>query len=300
MSDEGRRKGLGRGLSALLEEEPEDRTTMDRLRSGRTVPIGQLSPNPYQPRRHFDETELRDLADSIRANGIIMPILVRRRGDAEDSYEIVAGERRWRAAQLAQLHEVPVIVRDLSDGQSLELALIENIQRQDLNPLEEAEGYRRLMDEFSHTQEALAQTVGKSRSHVANMLRLLNLPDPVKQMVGEGQLSAGHARALLMAEDAVRLARRVVAKGLSVRETERLVQGQGVSAARSPANAPAAPTKDADTRALERQLSEKLGLKVTINHRGEHGEVRIEYTSLEQFDDILRRLRHTPPPGDYQ
>jgi ParB family chromosome partitioning protein len=298
MSDEGRRKGLGRGLSALLEEEPEDRVTMDRLRSGRTVPIQQLSPNPYQPRRHFDEDELNDLAESIRVNGIIMPILVRRAEGDDDAYEIVAGERRWRAAQLAQLHEVPVVVKELSDAQSLELALIENIQRQDLNALEEAEGYRRLMDEFSHTQEALAHTVGKSRSHVANMMRLLNLPEAVKAMMRQGQLSAGHGRALLGADEPEKLAKKIAKKGLSVREAERLVQKQGAGEpARGGGGETDATHKDANTRALEKQLSEKLGLKVTILHHGEKGEVRIAYSSLEQFDDILARLRHTPMGG---
>jgi len=289
MIEDARRKGLGRGLSALLEEGPDDRAAMDRLRTARTVPVGELAPNPYQPRRHFAETELKELADSVRVNGVLMPILVRRRSDGEQGYEIVAGERRWRAAQLAQLHEVPVVVRDLSDGQALELALIENIQRQDLNALEEAEGYRRLLDEFGHTQEALAEVVGKSRSHVANLLRLLGLPDEVKDMVRAGQLSAGHARAVLAAADPTAVARSVVRGGLSVREAERLSQQAAPTRSRTPAS-----SKDANTRALEHQLSEKLGLKVTINHKGERGEVRIAYRSLEQFDDILHRLRHSP------
>lgn len=289
MIDDGRRKGLGRGLSALLEEGPDDRAAIERMRSGRTVPVAELAPNPYQPRRRFAEAELNELADSIRANGVLMPILVRRRPGDDDGYEIVAGERRWRAAQLAQLHEVPIVVRELSDSQALELALIENIQRQDLNALEEAEGYRRLLDEFGHTQEALAEAVGKSRSHVANLLRLLGLPDEVKDMVRTGQLSAGHARAALAAADPLEVARKVVQRGLSVREAERLAQSASPTRARASAS-----PKDANTRALEHQLSDKLGLKVTISHKGERGEVRIAYRSLEQFDDILHRLRHSP------
>lgn len=292
MSDDPRRKGLGRGLSALLDEGPEDRAAMDRIRPTRTLPVESLSPNPFQPRRHFDETELANLVESVRANGVLMPILVRRRAGSEDAYEIIAGERRWRAAQIAQLHEVPVVVKELSDAQTLEVALIENIQRQDLTPLEEAEGYRRLLDEFNHTQEQLGHVVGKSRSHIANMIRLLGLPPAVKEMLQDGRLTAGHGRALLAADDPEAAAERVVAKGLNVRETERLVQKRHEHEEAHAATPP--PEKDANIRDLERQLSERLGLKVVINHRGERGEVRITYNSLEQFDEILTRLRHTP------
>lgn len=285
MSDDLRRKGLGRGLSALLEEDPDDQATLDRLRSSRAVAVEQLEPGPFQPRRYFDDDELRSLVDSIVENGILQPILVRRHPDDPARYQIVAGERRWRAAQMASLHEVPVVLRELDDSQTLELAIIENIQRQDLTAIEEAEGYRRLMDEFGHTQEQLGQVVGKSRSHVANTLRLMNLPEEIRSLVHRGDLSAGHARALLMAEDAVGLAKQVLKDGLNVRQTEQLIQSP--QRHRPPKQSKA---KDADTIQLEKQLSERLGLKVVINHKGESGEVRIAYRSLEQFDDIFSRL----------
>ena len=298
MSDEGqgRRKGLGRGLSALLDEEPDDRSTLERLRGARTVPTDQLAPNRFQPRRHFPEEELQELVSSILTNGILMPILVRRAGPGDDSgggvdYEIVAGERRWRAAQLAHLHEVPVTVKELTDAQALEAALIENVQRQNLTPLEEADGYRRLIDEFGHTQEVMAESVGKSRSHVANMLRLLNLPDAVKARLDDGSLSAGHGRALLAADDPAALADKVVSGALNVRATEKLVKKAGRVGAVPPA---AAAAKDADTRALEKQLSERLGLAVAISHSGERGDVRIAFQTLDQFDDIIARLNRDP------
>ncbi|MDA1097565.1 MAG: ParB/RepB/Spo0J family partition protein [Proteobacteria bacterium] len=287
MSEEQPRKGLGRGLSALLAEDPDDQPALDRLRVGRTVPIESLKPNRYQPRHYFDSEELQALTESIREKGILMPILVRRMGDDNSSFEIVAGERRWRAAQAAQLYEVPVIVKELDDNQTLEVALIENVQRQDLTPLEEAEGYRRLMDEFANTQEDLARTVGKSRSHVANLLRLLGLPDAVKALLQDGSLSAGHGRALLAAADPVALAQTVLRKGLNVRQTEVLVRKPQKATA---AVAPSASGRDENTRAMEKQLSEKLGLAVRISHQGERGEVRITFTSLDQFDEILKRL----------
>lgn len=288
MSDDLRRKGLGRGLSALLEEDPGDQATMDRLRSSRAVAIEQLEPSPFQPRRYFDEEELRSLVDSIKENGILQPILVRRHPDDPGRYQIVAGERRWRAAQLAALHEVPIVLRELDDSQTLELAIIENIQRQDLTAIEEAEGYKRLMDEFGHTQEALGRIVGKSRSHVANTLRLMNLPEEIRSLVHRGDLTAGHARSLLVADDPVGLAKQVLAQGLNVRQTEQLVQSPQRQKAPRQVKA-----KDADTVQLEQQLSHKLGLKVVINHKGEAGEVRIAYRSLEQFDDIFHRLTHS-------
>ena len=290
MSDDPTRKGLGRGLSALLEESPDDQAALDRLRGSRSVPIENLVPNRYQPRTVFDTEELQALAASIRENGILVPILVRRLADEPERYEIVADERRWRAAQTAQQHDVPVVIKELSDGEALEVALVENIQRQDLTAIEEAEGYQRLMDEFRHTQEDLARVVGKSRSHVANTLRLLGLPEAVKGMVQQGQLTAGHARALLTMAMPEELAAKVVRQGLNVRQTERLAKKPAGEAGKTP------PVKDADTRAIEKQLSERLGLKVTINHRGEKGEVRIGFSTLEQFDDILRRLRQTPHP----
>ena len=293
MSEETPRKGLGRGLSALLAEDPDDQPALDRLRVGKTVPIEALVPNRYQPRDYFVPEELQALTDSIQENGILMPILVRRLDEDNSSFEIVAGERRWRAAQAAKLYEVPVIVKELDDGQALEVALIENVQRQDLTALEEAEGYRRLMDEFANTQDDLARRVGKSRSHVANIMRLLGLPDGVKAMLQDGRLSAGHGRALLSAEDPEALAQTVVRKDLNVRQTEALVKKPLKTAATGDAAA-ATPARDPNTLAMERQLSEKLGLTVKINHHGERGEVRIAFTSLDQFDEILNRLNQQP------
>ena len=288
MNEEPPRKGLGRGLSALLAEDPDDQPALDRLRVGRTVPIENLVANRFQPRSYFDPEELQALTQSIQENGILMPILVRRMADDSGNFEIVAGDRRWRAAQAAQLYEVPVIVKELDDGQALEMALIENVQRQDLTALEEAEGYRRLMDEFANTQDDLARAVGKSRSHVANIMRLLALPDGVKALLQDGSLSAGHGRALLGAEDPEAMAQIVVRRGLNVRQTENLAKKPQKTAAEAASSQAAG--KDENTRAMEKQLSEKLGLTVKINHQGERGEVRIAFTSLDQFDEILKRL----------
>ncbi len=281
-------KRLGRGLSALLGGEAEERGR-DAARATRQLPTSALRPSPFQPRRRFDPEEMAGLVRSVQAQGILQPILVRHAGDAADSYEIIAGERRWRAAQEAQLHEVPVIVKDLSDGEALELALVENLQREDLTPLEEAEGYRRLIAELNHTQEDLARAIGKSRSHIANTMRLLGLPAPIKEMIDRGDLTAGHARALLNAQDAIALAQHVVERGLNVRQTERLAQAPKV---RGPA--PAAPAKDADTLALEHDLALKLGLKVTINHRAGGGELVLRYENLAQLDDLVQRLSRDP------
>jgi ParB family chromosome partitioning protein len=287
---EERRKRLGRGLSALFNEDTGDAAAMDKLRPVKTVPVERLRPGKFQPRHRFDEKEMAPLVDSVRERGVLQPILVRRDPQRPDEYEIVAGERRWRAAQAAKLHEVPVVVREFADREALEVALVENIQRQDLTPIEEAEGYRRLMQEFSHTQEALAVSVGKSRSHVANMLRLLTLPDSVKAMVDDGRLSAGHARALIGAKDVAALAENVALRGLSVRETETLA-----SAAKKPggskSGSAATSAKDADTKALERDLSSLLGLKVTLDVRGQGGTVAIHYRTLDQLDDVLKRLK---------
>lgn len=308
MSDQGGNQGgagrekrnLGRGLAALFGEEKQDYAELDRVRSTRKLPVGQLQPGRFQPRRRFNEAELQSLVDSIREKGVLQPLLVRRLEGEAERFEIIAGERRWRAAQLAKVHEVPVVVRELSDAEALEIALVENIQRQDLTPLEEAEGFQRLMDEFSHTQEVLARAVGKSRSHVANMLRLLHLPQGVKTLLDDGRLSAGHARALLNAADPVALAEDVVARDLSVRETERLVQsgktpksGKIRRTNAAPAAVPAS-AKDADTRALERDLSLLLGLKVEINLKGESGDIAIHFETLEQLDDVLHRLKRDP------
>lgn len=284
-------KHLGRGLSALLGEDEADYAQLDKLRVSKLVPIEFLHPGRYQPRHRMDDDQINDLANSIRQKGILQPILVRRHPDEPNAYEIIAGERRWRAAQRAELHEVPVVIKEMTDQDAMEIALVENLQRQDLSPLEEADGYRRLMDEFEHTQEKLAQSVGKSRSHVANMMRLLALPDPVKEMLDVGDLSAGHARALLNADgDAVELARVVVKKGLNVRQTERLAK-KGAKPARAKAAKPAA-QKDADTLALERDLANILGLKVDIKFQGGGGTLTLHYNSLEQLDDILHRLTH--------
>lgn len=285
---------MGRGLSALLGQESADYASLDRVRLSKMVPIEFLQPGPFQPRRLFAEDELAALADSIRVNGILQPILVRRRGTQPNAYEIVAGERRWRAAQLAKLHEVPVIIRELGDREALELALVENLQRENLSPLEEAEGFRRLMEEFKNTQEELAEHVGKSRSHIANMLRLLSLPDEVKAIVDSGALSAGHARALIGAPNVLMLAKRVVAEGLSVRQTERLVAARKRPA--RPTRAKKPDLRDADTAALERDLSNLLGLKVAISFDGTGGELSIHYATLEQLDGLLQRLTKAAAP----
>lgn len=285
-------KRLGRGLSALLGAEPDSGnvTSFEKPRAARSLPTSSLHPGRFQPRRRFDPDEMASLVDSVRAQGILQPILVRHAPGDPNSYEIIAGERRWRAAQQACVHEVPVVIKELSDGEALEIALVENVQREDLTPLEEAEGYRRLLEEFSHTQEDLAKVVGKSRSHIANMLRLLSLPQPVKDLLEQGELTAGHARALLNVSDPIALAQDVVKRGLNVRQTERLARH---SAERSKAP-PARPVKDADTLALEHDLSLKLGLKVTISHRGSQGELILRYNSLDQLDDLVQRLTHDP------
>ncbi len=290
MTGEGKRRGLGRGLSALLDDDSDDYATIDRLRPTREIPIVAIRPNPTQPRRRFDEAELEGLAESIRANGILQPILVRRTVADGDGFEIVAGERRWRAAQLAGIHEMPVVVREISDAEAVELALIENIQREDLTPIEEAEAYQQLLDDHAQTQDGIAVMIGKSRSHVANMVRLLSLPGPVREMLEDGRLTVGHARALIGREDAATFAERIVARGLNVRQVEGLVRKE----AQSPTVRPAEPAKeDANTRALERSLSEALGLSVRVRHQGETGgEVRIRYASLEQLDEICHRLSH--------
>lgn len=280
------KRRLGRGLAALIEDEPD--APPEEARGLRLIPIEHISPSRANPRRVFGETELDELAVSIRRKGVLQPLLVR--PGAEGGYEIVAGERRWRAAQRAQLHEVPAIVRALSDGEALEFAIIENVQRADLNPIEEAQGYRQLIEHFGHTQQELADVVGKSRSHVANTLRLLSLPKNVRSLLESGELSAGHARALVAIDDPVDLARRIVADGLSVREAERLAKSaQGKD--RTPVPAAPPEQKSADLRALERELEEATGLKAEIaHHAAGHGRVTLAYGSLEQLDDIRRRL----------
>ena len=297
--EQDKRTNLGRGLAALFGEDSEDYAALDQVRAAKTAPIEQLRPNPFQPRREFEPEAMQALSDSIVANGILMPILVRRRPGHPDTLEIVAGERRWRAAQMARLHEVPVVIREFSDQQALAAAIVENVQREDLSAIEEAEGYRRLMDEFQHTQEMLAKAVGKSRSHIANTLRLLGLPETVKTMVLHGELSAGHARALLGAEAPEALARKVVRRGLNVRQTEQLVRKFGPVRAETDAGTGRGPrkgAKDPDTLALERDLTALLGLKVNIEIRGTGGALTVHYQTLEQLDEVLRRLNHAPPP----
>ncbi|NIA71691.1 ParB/RepB/Spo0J family partition protein [Pelagibius litoralis] len=298
-SDQGKRNNLGRGLAALFGEENEDYASLDKVRANKSVPVEHLHPGRYQPRQHFDEEAVSALAESVKAQGILQPILVRRHPERPSEFEIVAGERRWRAAQRAKLHEVPVIIRDLTDAESLELAIVENVQRQDLTPIEEAEGYRRLLEEFQHTQDDLAKVVGKSRSHVANTMRLLSLPEAVKAMVMEGKLSAGHARTLVGCESPEDLAAEIVSKGLNVRQAERLVQ-EAKAGARSKTRtgssaSPGEVAKDSDTIALERDLTALLGLKVSIKFHGDGGSLTIHYKTLEQLDDVLHRLNQMPP-----
>ena len=288
-----RPSGLGRGLSALLgdvEREQPISGPADRLDGVRMVPVSEIRPHPDQPRRHFDEAALDELAGSIAARGVLQPIVVRRFGGG---YQIVAGERRWRAAQRARLHELPALVRELTDAETLEIAIVENIQRQDLNAIEEAEAYQRLIDEFGHSQDALGKFVNKSRSHVANLLRLLDLPQPVRRAVAEGMLSMGHARAVITATDPEALAAEVIRRGLSVRDTERLARLARVDPDDKPARATRAggtAAPDADILALQRQLGDMLGLIVEIAHVDKGGAMTLRYSSLDQLDMICQRL----------
>lgn len=290
MNDTTSRRRLGRGLSALLGDDEEDYQELDRTKSPRELPVEQLHPGRFQPRSNFDDDEMNALVESVRSKGILQPILVRRDPVQSDTYEIIAGERRWRAAQRAQLHNVPVVLRDLTDQEALEIALIENIQRSDLSAIEEAEAYQRLIDEFTHTQDALAKVVGKSRSHVANTLRLLTLPAEVQKMVDQGQLTAGHARALVGREDALTLAREIASAGMSVRDIESRVATK-ISKSSKPGTTPA---KSADTIALERDMSDAIGMKVAIKLKGDEqsgrGTLSIEFKNFDQLDDVLRRL----------
>ena len=290
---EDKKRKLGMGLSALLGDDEEDYAALDKVRATKTIPIEFLQPGKYQPRQHMDEGPIEDLSRSIAEKGILQPLLVRRLGETEgpNAYEIIAGERRWRAAQKARLHEVPVIIKDLTDQETLEIALIENLQRQDLSPLEEADGYQRLMDEFTHTQEELARAMGKSRSHVANTLRLLALPDAIKEMIDDGRLSAGHGRALLTASNPLELSKSVVKQGLNVRQTEKLAKKPEPAEGKS-GGKPS--SKDPDTLALERDMSDLLGLKVNISFKNGRGSLSVHYNDLGQLDDILARLSHKP------
>lgn len=290
MNDDTSKRRLGRGLAALIGEMDQS-VPVDANPRGvsadRLVPIEHVSRNPKNPRRIFDESELQDLSSSIRQHGIVQPVVVRPRGS--DRFEIIAGERRWRAAQLAGLVDIPVIVRDVDDRTALEIAIVENVQRSDLNPLEEALGYDQLIAEHGYTQNDLGEIIGKSRSHVANSLRLLKLPDPVRDMLSAGTLSAGHARALIPTSDPAALAKTIISKGMSVRDAERLAQNDIKSQSESPFVSKAE-QKDSDTLALERSLSDALGLEVKISHRNGSGQIKIAYRTLEQLEEVCRLL----------
>ncbi|MBN9041689.1 MAG: chromosome partitioning protein ParB [Rhizobiales bacterium 62-47] len=294
MADEARSR-LGRGLASLIGDVGGEAAHVERPRAQRKVPIEFIKANPRNPRRAFSDAELGELADSIKQHGVIQPIVVRPVKGAQDRFEIIAGERRWRAAQRAGLHEVPIVPVEVSDSDALEIAIIENVQRENLNALEEAQGYHALANEFKHSAEDVAKLVGKSRSHVANMMRLTKLPDDVQALIASGQLSAGHARALIGVADASSAAKRIVAEGLNVRQAEALAHEEGVPERKpqKPRASSAAPAKDADTIALEKRVSDALGLKVSLTHRDSGGVVQIRYGDLDQLDEIIRRLERT-------
>ena len=293
-------KGLGRGLSALLSNIDTNTTVSSNIHSKpvsaeQNIPIEKIHANPDQPRRNFTPSDLENLANSIRTKGLIQPLIVRRHPKKETEFEIVAGERRWRASQMAQLHEIPAIIREFSDFEVLEVAIIENIQREDLNPIDEASGYHQLMERFGRTQEQMAEALGKSRSYIANLLRLLNLPSDVQTYLKAGKLTTGHARALITIENASELAQIIISKGLSVRDTEKLVKKLSKKGRAEPSIADFKKTvadKDPDTKALESDLSAAVGMKVQVNHQAnkEIGEVIISYSSLDQLDDICQIL----------
>lgn len=292
MAEEQGRSRLGRGLAALIGDVGEEIGAIERARGQRKVPVEFLRPSARNPRRNFVEEDLDELTASIRERGILQPIIVRSIAGMVDAYEIIAGERRWRAAQRAELHDVPVILVEADDREALEIAIVENVQRTDLNAIEEAAGYERLIAEFSYTQNDLARVIGKSRSHVANTLRLSKLPESVRKMVSEGAVSAGHARALLSVSDPELMARKIIDEGMSVRDIERVVQEEARGETKSAVTAKPKAEKDPDTRALEKALEEALGLSVSIAHRANgSGEVRIGYKTLEQLDALCHRLK---------
>lgn len=292
------KRGLGRGLSALMADvQPEttsETSTAAPRRPDMMVPIEKIEPNPDQPRRRFEAEDLEDLSRSIKEKGVIQPLIVRVSPRDSLKYEIVAGERRWRASQMAQLHELPVLIRDFDDTEVLEVAIIENIQRADLNPVDEAAGYKQLMEKFGHTQERLAEALGKSRSYIANSMRLLQLPEDVIEHLADGRLTTGHARALITSDHASELAKQIVSRGMSVRDTERLVKkaAQGETAPKPRVASKPAGEKDADTKALEGDLSAAIGMKVSVEHKDgtEQGKIVISYNNLDQLDEICRRL----------
>lgn len=291
MADDAARSRLGRGLAALIGDVGDESAAVERARGGqRRVPIEFLRANPRNPRRTFAEEELSELASSIRERGVLQPILVRAVADAPDAFEIIAGERRWRAAQRASQHEVPIVLVEATDQEALELAIIENVQRSDLNPLEEAMGYQALLDEFGHSQDDLAKIVGKSRPHVANMLRLLRLSEPVKAYLRDGKLSAGHARMLVGQPNAESLAHEIVSRGLNVRQVEAMARDSGKKQARE-VRAEAKSRKNPDMIALEKRVSDALGMQVSVSHKGAGaGVLSVAYSDLEQLDEVLRRL----------
>lgn len=277
------KRRLGRGLAALIGDDTSEEAIVQDIRSLRHVPVELLHPNPNNPRKHFAEEDLESLAKSLRDKGLLQPLVVRPRADG--SFEIVAGERRWRASQRAGIHDVPVLIRELDDKETLEIALIENIQRSDLNALEEARAYRQLLEQYGYTQQQLADAIGKSRSHIANTMRLMSLPETIQKQIEDGSLTAGHARSLVATEQPEELAEKIIQLKLTVREAEDLVRGQPAKTAKIKIE------KDADTRALEKNLTESLGLGVAVNHKGATGgAVQIQYKTLDQLDEIVRRL----------
>jgi ParB family chromosome partitioning protein len=289
MAEDATRSRLGRGLAALIGDVGTE-SSAERPRGQRRAPTTSLRPNARNPRRVFSEDELDELTASLRERGMIQPIVARPVRGAPDAYEIIAGERRWRAAQRAGLHEVPVVIIEATDEESLQLAIIENVQRADLNPLEEAEGYRALMEDFSHTQDDIAKMVGKSRSHVANTLRLLKLPPSIRAYIVKGKLDAGHARMLVGQPNAEKLAEEIVARGLNVRQVEEIARQESERNGKSHFGRKRSVEKSADTLALEKRMSDALGLVVSIDARGERGVVSIRYRNLDQLDDLAQRL----------
>jgi ParB family chromosome partitioning protein len=291
MADEARSR-LGRGLASLIGDVGGEASHVDRPRAQRKVPIEFLKANPHNPRRSFSDAELGELAASIKQHGVIQPIVVRAVKGKQDRFEIIAGERRWRASQIAGLHEVPIVPIEVTDSEAMEIAIIENVQREDLNAIEEAQGYHALATAFKRSQEEIAKTVGKSRSHVANMMRLTKLPEDVQALISSGELSNGHARALISLPDPSAAAKRIIAEGLNVRQTEALAHEEGVPerAPQKPRTTPGKAAKDADTVALEKRVSDALGLKVSVEHRDPGGVVQIKYRDLDQLDEIIKKL----------
>ena len=280
------KKGLGRGLSSLMGDTESVQSTASASTSETTISIAKLRPSPLQPRRIFDKNSINELAESIKSKGLVQPILVRPSNTNQGDYEIIAGERRWRAAQVAQLHEIPAVVRNLNDTESLEIAIIENVQRSDLSPIEEAAGYKKLMESYNHTQEKLSEVVGKSRSHIANILRLLSLPQSIQDMISQGSISSGHARAIMNSAFPEQLAEKIINENLSVRATEALVKEKKEGPKKIK-------LKDPDTIDLEKRLTDTLGLDVNITHKGKQGgSIKVTYKSLDQLEFVTKKLRN--------